>query len=125
MGTNFAAWVSRILKNVFLSSVCRSKWAPTHIDDLPESFCSIPAEQEDVVFGEQIKRAVDNLCPGQRQVIKLVCVDGLSYDEAAIATNSTLSTIKSRLWRARKHMERLRAESIYTDSTATRVSAAR
>jgi RNA polymerase sigma-70 factor (ECF subfamily) len=112
IGTNFTAWVYRILRNQFISSLRRSKRTPAPIDDIPESFFAQPPEQEDVVLSNQILRAMDKLHPEQRKVLMLVCTEGLSYDEAAKTLNCSLGTVKSRLWRARKHMEQL----ILTDS---------
>ncbi len=37
----------------------------------------------------------------------LVCASGLSYDEATTSIGCSVGTVKSRLWRARQHMQEL------------------
>ena len=75
------------------------------LDDVPESAVLQPAEQEGAVFSRQVVQALDQLRPGQRQALELVCAAGLSYEEAAVVVNCSVGTIKSRLWRARRQME--------------------
>jgi len=104
VGTNFNAWMYRILRNTFISSL-RSKKALVPIDELPEGIFSTPPEQEEAVLTGEVIRAMGTLRPGQRQVVELVCAGGMTYDEAAEAMACSVGTIKSRLWRARKHME--------------------
>jgi len=128
MGTNFTAWVFRILRNEFISSLRRSKRTLVPIDDLPESLLMQPAKQEDAVFSGQVIRAMEQLRPRQKQILELICGAGLSYDEAAVEIDCTIGTVKSRLWRARQQMEYLLegsgtvttpAATIQTNSTST------
>ena len=107
MGTNFTAWMFRILRNEFFSSLRRAKRKMVPIDILPESLFLKEANQEDFVFGREIVRAVETLKPDQRQVLELVCASGLSYSEAAKAIDCSIGTVKSRLWRTRQHLENL------------------
>jgi RNA polymerase sigma-70 factor (ECF subfamily) len=107
MGTNFTAWMFRILQNEFISSTRRAKRTPVPIDDLSESFLLQQPEQEKVIFSRQVIKALDQLRPAQRQTLELICAAGLSYEEAAAAINCSIGTVKSRLWRARRHMEEL------------------
>jgi len=107
MGTNFTAWMFRILRNEFYSSLRRAKRTPVPIDDLPESIFMMDSDQEELVFTRQVIRTMDKLRPGQRQVLELICGAGLSYDEAAETIDCSIGTVKSRLWRARQQMEAL------------------
>ena len=107
VGTNFKAWTYRIMKNCFLSSMRVAKRTPTRIDDVAEEVLATPGRQEDLVFTREVIEAMAKLPEAQLQVIMLVCADGLSYDEAATSARTTVGTIKSRLWRARKKMESL------------------
>jgi RNA polymerase sigma-70 factor (ECF subfamily) len=50
---------------------------------------------------------MDRLQPSQREVLILICAGGLSYEEAAESLQCSVGTIKSRLWRARRHMQAL------------------
>lgn len=49
----------------------------------------------------QVSRRLDRLPDDQRAVLLLVCVEGLSYREAADALDLPLGTVMSRLYRAR------------------------
>jgi len=105
MGTNFTAWIFRILRNEFYSSLRRGKRTPLAIDDLPENVFTMDADQEDIVFTGQVIRTMDRLRPGQRQILELICAAGMSYDEAAESIDCSIGTVKSRLWRARQQMD--------------------
>jgi RNA polymerase sigma-70 factor (ECF subfamily) len=77
------------------------------IDDIPEEFLSRAGDQDDKVLTREIIQAMDKLQPRQREVLILICASGLSYEEAAESLQCSVGTIKSRLWRARRHMQAL------------------
>jgi RNA polymerase sigma-70 factor (ECF subfamily) len=105
MGTNFTAWIFRILRNSFISSLRRAKRTATRIDNLPESVLAKQCDQEEIILNQQIVKAVKKLRPGQRQVLTLVCENGLTYNEAAETLNCSVASVKSLLWRARQHIQ--------------------
>lgn len=107
MGTNFTAWIYKILRNEYISSLRRKKRAPVQIEDMPAEFLSRKGEQENDVLSREIIAAMDKLQQGQREVLILICASGLSYEEAAEALGCSVGTIKSRLWRARARMASL------------------
>jgi RNA polymerase sigma-70 factor (ECF subfamily) len=113
IGTNFTGWIFRILRNEFISTLRRNKGTVLSIDELPEGLFSAEAQQEDFVFSHQVIRAMDQIHPAQRQVLELVCGSGLTYQEAATVIDCSVGTIKSRVWRARKHMSLLLNGSEY------------
>lgn len=51
-----------------------------------------------------IQRSLDQLTPAYREVVVLVDIEGLSYEEASIAAGVPVGTVKSRLARARLQM---------------------
>ena len=51
-----------------------------------------------------IQRSLDQLTPAYREVVVLVDIEGLSYEEASIAASVPVGTVKSRLARARLQM---------------------
>ncbi len=107
MGTNFTAWMYRILRNEYISTLRRSKRRPIHLDDIPEELMSRSGEQDDKVLTREIIQAMDDLQSAQREVLILICASGLSCEEAAESVGCSVGTIKSRLWRARRHMQAL------------------
>lgn len=110
MGTNFTAWIYKILRNEYISTYRRKKREPVQIEDMPAEFLSRKGEQENDVLAREIIQAMDNLKHGQREVLILICGKELSYEEAAEALGCSVGTIKSRLWRARARMRSLLSE---------------
>jgi RNA polymerase sigma-70 factor (ECF subfamily) len=106
-GTNFGAWMYRILRNEFISSRRRAKRTPASIDDVSDEVLARRGTQESNYFCGEIIRAMDQLQDGQREVLSLICAAGLSYEEAAEMLQCSVGTVKSRLWRARARMEKL------------------
>jgi RNA polymerase sigma-70 factor (ECF subfamily) len=106
-GTNFGAWMYRILRNEHFSSLRRAKRKFSSIDDMPEDLLARPGGQESHVMSREVTRAMDQLQPDQREVLVLICAGGMSYEEAAEAIGCSVGTVKSRLWRARSRIAAL------------------
>jgi RNA polymerase sigma factor (sigma-70 family) len=53
-----------------------------------------------------IQRSLDKLQPIYRLMLVLVDIEGLSYEEAALAAQVPVGTVKSRLARARTQMQK-------------------
>ena len=68
-----------------------------------------------------IQEAIDLLPPEQRLTVVLCDVQGLSYDEAALAMSVELGTVKSRLSRARSQLRMLLAEKGELPASAARL----
>jgi len=51
-----------------------------------------------------IQRSLNSLTPAYREVVVLVDIEGLSYEEASVAAQVPVGTVKSRLARARLQM---------------------
>lgn len=61
-----------------------------------------PEEQHDAFeLNSAIQHSLNLLTPAYRQVVVLVDIEGLSYEEASIAARVPVGTVKSRLARAR------------------------
>jgi len=108
-GTNFRAWIFRILRNTFLTS--RSGLAATRTVPLEEEQAEPPAlveerTPEDVLLAlgsaAQLHRALDELPVIFREVLLLVDVEEMSYQEAAESLAIPIGTVMSRLARARR-----------------------
>jgi RNA polymerase sigma factor (sigma-70 family) len=121
-GTNFRAWMYRILRNTFLSSRAGSHAAAESIDDHPAEVEQIAtAETPESVFfrrtnAETLRRAVDNLPLVFREVLLLCDVEGLSYKEIAEALSIPVGTVTSRLMRARRKVRQAIANDIVPES---------
>ena len=77
----------------------RRRWLVFHpFDELPEHPAAESDSPTDVV--REIKALLDHLPPEERLALLLHRLEGLSLDEAAQASNMTVSTFKRRLTRA-------------------------
>jgi RNA polymerase sigma-70 factor, ECF subfamily len=106
-GTNFRAWMYRILRNTFLTSRTGLKMAssvPLDADDAPE----IPtAGTPESIFIDKsqehlLQTAIDELALHFREVLLLCEVEEMSYQEIADSLSIPIGTVMSRLSRARR-----------------------
>jgi RNA polymerase sigma-70 factor, ECF subfamily len=110
-GTNFRAWIYKILRNTFLTSRTGLKAAATvPLDEIDESADEIlPATTEtpeSILLqrsdGELIQRAMEQLPVAHREVLLLCEVEEMSYQEISATLAVPIGTVMSRLSRARK-----------------------
>ncbi len=104
LGTNFAAWTSRILRNEFLSSKRREKRSPLGFHNVDDEHLAFPGDQESHVYSQEVIRALSALRPDHQEAIELVCFSEMSYEETALYVQRSVGTVKSRVWRARNEM---------------------
>ncbi|MBL8629267.1 MAG: sigma-70 family RNA polymerase sigma factor [Rhodospirillaceae bacterium] len=105
MGTNFNAWMYRILRNEFVSWMRKPSRRVVPIDQLPEALLSRAAVQENQILVRELGQALAKLPRAQREALVLICGSGLSYEEAASVLGCTVGTVKSRVFRARAQVE--------------------
>ena len=103
-GTNFAAWMHRILRNRFISNL-RKRRDTTDIDDVPASVFATNAAHEDRLALKELGVAMNRLPADQREALVMVVVHGMSYEALADATGCAVGTAKSRVFRARRQLE--------------------
>ncbi|WP_428484021.1 sigma-70 family RNA polymerase sigma factor [Rhodopila sp.] len=97
-GTNFSAWVHRIMINHFISSV-RSRREFTDIDNMPE--IQVAAPHEDRTALRELGWALNRLPRDQREALYMIVLQEKSYEDAAAMTGCAIGTLKSRVHRAR------------------------
>ena len=101
-GTNFNAWVFRIVRNLWIDQLRHRKVTGHEADlDAAEQLAASGADGEEQLFVQQVRRAMADLPEEMREVVSLVCVEELTYREAAEILNVPLGTVMSRLARAR------------------------
>ncbi|AFW02115.1 XRE family transcriptional regulator [Gluconobacter oxydans] len=103
-GTNFSAWMHRILRNRFISDL-RKRRETTDIDDVPASTFASPATHEDSLALKDLSLALSRLPADQREALVMVVIQGMSYEALAEATDCAVGTAKSRVFRARRQLE--------------------
>ena len=103
-GTNFAAWMHRILRNTFVSGI-RSKRQTQDLDACPAEALAIPGNAMENLVMQELSRAVARLTPDQREALLMVSMEGMSYEQVAAATGCAVGTAKCRVFRARRQLE--------------------
>ena len=108
-GTNFRAWMFRILKNTFLSSCSRLERRMTvAVDSEPDGpELAVESETPETILiersnREQVQRAIDELPTHFRETLVLCEVEELSYREISEILSIPVGTVMSRLTRARR-----------------------
>ncbi|HEU5220157.1 MAG TPA: sigma-70 family RNA polymerase sigma factor [Gemmatimonadales bacterium] len=121
-GTNFRAWFFRILTNCFYSKYRKRKREGTavEIEDTPELFlytqsagAGIQTESEDPAGAfmdrldtEAVASAIDALPEEYRVVATLYFMQDLQYQEIALMLGVPVGTVRSRLHRGRRLLQR-------------------
>jgi RNA polymerase sigma-70 factor (ECF subfamily) len=106
-------WLLAIVHNVFVSGWRRSRAEEARIERIAKGAADHQeAAQEGAAYLGQIARRFDALPDGQREVLHLVAVEGLSYREVADALAIPVGTVMSRLSRARATLRREDNEGI-------------
>jgi RNA polymerase sigma-70 factor, ECF subfamily len=112
VGTNFRAWMYRILRNSFLSS--RTGLKVTVAFDEEDADVGMPMERatpESLLIAQSdralVQHALEELPVHFREILLLCEVEEMSYQEIAEALSIPIGTVMSRLSRARKALRDL------------------
>nr|WP_246849510.1 sigma-70 family RNA polymerase sigma factor [Rubellimicrobium arenae] len=101
-GTNLKAWLFTIMRNSFNTRWRKARRETTPGAEAIEQSATTPATQAtDLWAREAIGRLLNDLSPAHREILILIPVLGLGYEDAAEVCNCSVGTIKSRLNRAR------------------------
>ena len=105
-GSDLRAWLFTIMHNVFVNQARRRRY---EVELLMEEVPVVPvrATQSEQLEVQDVDRALRKLSAEQREVVLLVAVEQLSYDEASRALDIPIGTVMSRLYRARERMRQL------------------
>src|SRR5690606_34850228 len=121
-GTNLRAWIFRIMTNAYINEYRKRSRRPTNasLDDLEEIYLydhlidsgiqPTSERPEDVVLSQltaqDVLDALDELSDDFREVIVLADIEGFSYREIAEIMDIPVGTVMSRLYRARRRLQR-------------------
>lgn len=117
-GTRLDSWMFRILRNSFIDDV-RARRDMTSLDG--DDAMPLPGTDgrqvtETRLHLADVRRAMARLPQDQRIVLMLVCVEGLSYRDAAAALDLPQGTVMSRLSRARLALAQMLRDDPATDT---------
>ncbi|MGB3288898.1 MAG: RNA polymerase sigma factor [Burkholderiaceae bacterium] len=107
-GSNLKAWLFTMLRHLYIDQL--RKQHEFSGDDGEPPWQDAPREQVDGLFLRDVQRALYRLPIEQREVLLLVGLEELSYQEAASVLGIPRGTVMSRLSRARERMHSLMSE---------------
>lgn len=105
---HFKAWVIRILYHEIVNQYRHDgRWRTNDPEAVDFAQTAITVPMPDAQDNaRRVLEMVAGLPPQHRDAIYRVCVMGDSYDEAATNLETSINTVKSRLWRARNELQR-------------------
>jgi RNA polymerase sigma-70 factor (ECF subfamily) len=102
-GTNMRAWLFTIMHNLHVSNVRRAQRRPTSCEVTPENpGPPTVGNQFDNVRLRELSDALEKISDEHREVLLLVVVEGMAYQDAAEVLDVAVGTVRSRLSRARE-----------------------
>lgn len=103
-GTRLKSWLFTIMRNTFYTKVRKQKREITGESDCVANLPIVQPTQEWSQRGLELQDALQRLPEAQREIIVLVGVLGVSYEEAASICGCEMGTVKSRINRARSRL---------------------
>lgn len=109
-GSDLRAWLFSIMHNVYVNGVRKSSAAPM-LMPLEDDALEVPvrAAQEDGLQVRDVHAALACLSQEQREVLLLVGLEEMRYEEVAKVLDVPLGTVMSRLSRGRERLRQIMA----------------
>ncbi|MCG8562194.1 MAG: RNA polymerase sigma factor [Hyphomicrobiales bacterium] len=104
-GTRLDSWMYRIAQNLWIDKVRAAKVRSDAKRTMllqPDETRTAQNPAEDRLALQAVSAGIAELPAEQQMVVSLVCIDGMSYREAAEVTGVPIGTVMSRLSRARR-----------------------
>jgi len=119
-GTNCKAWLFRIMRNTYINAFRKRAREPAKVrfsdvepvlkaDPAPNGHMETAVSVEHAFEGlveDDIKEALEKLPDGFRMVVILSDIEGMTYKEVAELMDCPIGTVRSRLSRARKLLQK-------------------
>jgi RNA polymerase sigma factor (sigma-70 family) len=104
-----STWIARITTRVAFAAIGRRKPQTSSLESVPEADAGMPDAAEVMEMRQAARRlyaALDRIEAAQRIAFALHVIEGLPLREVASITEASLVATKSRVWRARRELER-------------------
>jgi RNA polymerase sigma-70 factor (ECF subfamily) len=102
--SNIRAWLFTIMHNIYVNQLKAAARARSQKDNPLEANPEVPAAQENWLELRDLSNALQRLPYEQREVLLLVGLEQLSYEEAAKVLRIPVGTVMSRLSRGREQL---------------------
>jgi RNA polymerase sigma-70 factor (ECF subfamily) len=115
--TDLFKWTSKIMFNLFVSEYRRRTKFETQYD--PETYLerqSIEGSQEIKLTLSKVQEAMKQLSADHQEILVLVCVKGMRYEEVSEALEIPVGTVRSRLARARESLQTILETPVKKDA---------
>ncbi|GEM73417.1 hypothetical protein SAQ01S_31830 [Sphingomonas aquatilis NBRC 16722] len=109
-GTNMRAWTFTILRNRFLSQQRGNRFLADYDETAAEAILSRNETQSASLELKQTLALLADLPHDQQAALRLVILEGESYENAADRLGVALGTLKSRVFRAKEAVRRIAGE---------------
>jgi RNA polymerase sigma-70 factor (ECF subfamily) len=120
-GTNLRAWLFTILRHIYIDQLRARREIAVDEDAAPWRSLEAPRTEVDALVLRDVQEALYHLPVEQREVILLIGVEELTYQEASAVLGVPIGTVMSRLSRAREHMRILLAGEACPKSATLKV----
>ena len=114
-GTSFRAWTFTILRNHYFGQLRRERFTGAYDEAVAERVLQSPGNQESIVEATDVLRALATLPDAQREVLILVAIGNVGYEEIAQICGIALGTVKSRISRARAMLSAVMESGVLPD----------
>lgn len=114
-GTNFKAWAVTIMRNIFINNYRKKVRRNLIVDQTPNNYYlnsgdrQVENDGEGEVEYKELIKLVDQLADDFR-IPFMMAYEGYKYDEIAEELGSPLGTIKSRIFFARRKLQKMYAD---------------
>ncbi|HXY58197.1 MAG TPA: sigma-70 family RNA polymerase sigma factor [Methylocystis sp.] len=106
-GTNLRGWLVTILRNTYFTEYRRRQREVQDSEGTLAGRIVIEGGQQGKVEMNDVQTAIDRLPEDQREIVLMIGVLELSYEEASAILKVNIGTVKSRLNRARARLAQL------------------
>jgi RNA polymerase sigma-70 factor (ECF subfamily) len=101
-GTDLRAWLFTVMHNVYVNQLRAARPTAQLDEELPE--LSRPGRETDGLVLRDLDAAIRRLPAEQREVLLLVALEDMSYEQTARMIGIPIGTVMSRLARAREKL---------------------
>ena len=103
-GSDLRAWLFTLMHNLFVDGARRALRQQVPVQDVQDELAAAPAGTEQAL---DLQRCLLRLPEDQREVLLLVSLQDLGYEDVARITGVPVGTVMSRLSRARSRLREL------------------